>query len=631
MTTEILSDYSAQKKSGCGIQGLYNGVFGRRSTKPRRTLSTSSIPIHKISSIITNLKIRRAVTGETALLDSSNSAELPSELVEKCVAKTTSYSKITPSHQRKPSHGTNTSSTSSSSTSSNTISKAPSTSGLVQGRRLSKDSSCVSEMLDGVSVSERSKGSNSLVRASSGNITPLNPMGNLRKPGIGNSNSSEAYGIKYTISTSNTNSVMGNIVRKTNEHEAHHQINLKPGSNYKALYKRLDPETFKVMGNDEYKKGRYPEALTLYDQAIALNHENASYRSNKSAALMGLGRLFEAAFECQEAIRIDPFYRRAHHRLATLYYRLGEAEKALNHYRQSGFEVTTYEISKAQALKSHLDNSIEAKKIKDWHKMLNETERAVSLGADSAPQVFSFQAEALLKLHRHEDADSVLTKRLNFDVDDCTKFFGPTGNAQILLIRAQVDMASGRFDEAMVAAQRALRLDSSNSEVSSVVRMIQAVSSARSSGNKLFKASEFAMASMAYAEGLEHERFNSVLLCNRAACRIKLGQYEKAMEDCTNALNVRPSYSKARLRRAECNAKMERWEAAIQDYEILTRESPRDEEMGRAQLEAQVQLKKQRSEHTPNMKFSADVVAISSNECFTNFVTSPVKFVDVQG
>jgi len=82
------------------------------------------------------------------------------------------------------------------------------------------------------------------------------------------------------------------------------------------------------------------------------------------------------------------------------------------------------------------------------------------------------------------------------------------------------------------------------------------VTAARGRGNELFKASKFSEACVAYGEGLEHDGYNSVLLCNRAACRSKLGQLEKAVEDCTAALNLRPSYTKARMRRADCNAKV---------------------------------------------------------------------------
>jgi len=38
---------------------------------------------------------------------------------------------------------------------------------------------------------------------------------------------------------------------------------------------------------------------------------------------------------------------------------------------------------------------------------------------------------------------------------------------------------------------------------------------------------------------------------------------------------------------------LERWEASIQDYEILLKETPEDEEVKRALLEAQAQLQKQ--------------------------------------
>nr|GEU98884.1 hypothetical protein [Tanacetum cinerariifolium] len=57
---------------------------------------------------------------------------------------------------------------------------------------------------------------------------------------------------------------------------------------------------------EDYKNGRFAEALPLYDAAIFLDPKKASYRSNKSATLNILGRLLKAVFEAREAIRIDP-------------------------------------------------------------------------------------------------------------------------------------------------------------------------------------------------------------------------------------------------------------------------------------------------------------------------------------
>lgn len=87
-----------------------------------------------------------------------------------------------------------------------------------------------------------------------------------------------------------------------------------------------DSEELKRLGNESYKKGHFVEALTLYDKAIAISPGNAAYHCNRAAALIGLKRLPEAVRECEEAIRLDPSYVRAHHRLGSLLLRLRKPE-----------------------------------------------------------------------------------------------------------------------------------------------------------------------------------------------------------------------------------------------------------------------------------------------------------------
>ncbi|RDX68761.1 TPR repeat-containing thioredoxin TTL1, partial [Mucuna pruriens] len=407
--------------------------------------------------------------------------------------------------------------------------------------------------------------------------------------------------------------VMGNIMRKNSDELGQFR---SPRSN------RLDPEVLKSMGNEAYKQGRFEEALALYDRAIALDSNKATYHCNKSAALIGLGRFLHAVLECQEAIRLDPSYARAHTRLATIYFRLGEAEKALNCNETTPY-VDSVLAFQAQSLQNHLSNCTVARKLKDWKAILKETQAAISLGADSAPLVYSLQTEALLKLLRHQEAYATYEKMPKFDLNFSNKLFGPARSAYLLMIGAQIYLAAGRFEDAVTASQQAAKLDPSSSEVNAVVRRARAVTSARMSGNLLFKASKFTEACSVYNEGLEHDPYNSVLLCNRAACRSKLGQFEKAIEDCNVALIVQPSYSKARLRRADCNAKLERWEAAIQDYEMLLREKPGDEEVARALFETQLQLKMLRGEDIKDLKFGSNLFFISSNDRFRHYVTSP--------
>ncbi|KAL1336635.1 hypothetical protein HN51_031001 [Arachis hypogaea] len=455
-----------------------------------------------------------------------------------------------------------------------------------QGRKVPKDAVGISGELDSMlNDYQKPKGSNKLVRASS-NVMIYGNLGNLGQGGGGTNYPSSNIPMDKVENGGGSNNNRNKKVTRNSKEES--------GSLCRAVSTRMDPEQLKIMGNEDYKNGNFAEALALYDAAIAIDPNKAAYRSNKSAALTALGRLLEAVFECREAIRIDQHYQRAHQRLGNLYFRLGDPEKALYHYKQAGPEADPDEIAKVKILQVHLNKCTEARRVGDCNTLITETNKVISSGADSAQQIFALQAEALLKLRRHQDAEKIMSKCPKFDVDECTRFFGPICNANLLVTHAQVDIAAGRFEDALEAAQKAVSLDPNNREANMVMRKARDVSAARSKGNELFKASRFSEACAAYGEGLERDPYNSVLLCNSAACRSKLGQYEKAAEDCTLALNLRPSYAKARLRRADCNAKLERWEASIQDYEILLKETPDDEQVKRALLEAQEKLKTQR-------------------------------------
>lgn len=382
-------------------------------------------------------------------------------------------------------------------------------------------------------------------------------------------------------------------------------------------------EDVKNAGNERYKKGHFAEALLLYDRAIALAPGHALYHSNKSAALTGLGRLSEAVQECQEAISIDHSYIRAHQRLASLYLRLGEIENARTHFKLSGQQSDWSDIQKVQTVEIHLSNCAEARKIGDWKTLLKESNAAIMAGADSARQFFAAKAEALLKLQRLDDAATVLMTAPKIEVDTCTRYFGIAGNSYLLLVQAQVDLALGRFESAVASAERAARMDLYNHEVTSLLRKARAVAYARSNGNDLFKACKFFEACTAYGEGLEHDPMNAVLICNRAACRSKIGQWEKAVEDCNAALSIQPNYTKALLRRADSNAKLERWEEALNDYEALRREIPGDVEVARALFDVQVAMKRSRGEEINDMKFGGEVEVVSSNDQFRKAITAP--------
>ncbi|CAN6451549.1 unnamed protein product [Victoria cruziana] len=440
------------------------------------------------------------------------------------------------------------------------------------------------------------------------------------------------YGITQNCSNSNDNNT-SNTLSQNNNNVERADAGTQPAEAApalsRALSKRLDPEELKEAGNEEYRNGRFAEALAMYDRAIVLDPSRSSYHSNKSAALIGLGRLLDAVSECKEAIRLEPTYTRAHHRLATLYFRLGVTEKSLFHYKQAGNETKATEIRQVQALHTQLTKCTEARKSRDYQILLKEAAAAVGSGADAAPLLFASQAEAFLRLQRHEEAENVLSRGPQFAVEAATEFFGAASNACLLLISAQVHMASGRFENAASTARLAATLDPSNKEIASFARKAHTVAATRSNGNELFKASNFHEACTAYSEGLEHEPMNAILLCNRAACRSRLGQLEKAVEDCNASLKLRPNYGKARLRRADCNYKLGRWKASIEDYEALLKESPDDAELSQGLASAKEQLQKQAvatGENTTEedgFQEPDDLIVISSTDDYREFVKSP--------
>ncbi|BAT89554.1 hypothetical protein LR48_Vigan08g037400 [Vigna angularis] len=391
--------------------------------------------------------------------------------------------------------------------------------------------------------------------------------------------------------------------------------------------KRVDPEEVKRMGNEEFKRGHFGEALCLYDRAIAMSPGNAAYRSNRAAALTGLGRLPEAVRACEEAVGLDPNYGRAHQRLATLFLRLGQVEDARKHLCYPGLHPDPAELQKLQIVEKHINKCGDVRRIRDWNSVLREVDAAVAAGADSCVQLFMCRAEALLKLHQMDGAESCLSGIPKSEPRPSSlsqaRFFGMFSEAYCYFVRAQIEMAFGRFENAVTAAEKASQIDPRNVEVAVLLKNVGMVARARLRGNDLFKSERFTEACSAYGEGLRLDPSNSVLYCNRAACWFKLGQWERSIEDCNQALRIQPNYTKAILRRAASNSKLERWEEAVKDYELLRRELPDDNDVAENLFHAQVALKKSRGEEVRNLKFGGEVEDISGLEQFRAAISLP--------
>ncbi|KAG6496922.1 inactive TPR repeat-containing thioredoxin TTL3-like [Zingiber officinale] len=390
----------------------------------------------------------------------------------------------------------------------------------------------------------------------------------------------------------------------------------------------MDPEEVKRVGNEHYRRGQFAEALKLYDRVITMCPDNAVCRSNRAAALTGLQRFGEAVTECEEALRLDPAFGRAHQRLASLLLRLGQVENARKHLFLAGPKPDPLELQKLQEVEKHLERSANARNVGDWKSMLSETNAAIAHGADSSSLLMASKAEAHLRLHQLQDAELALSNASKLDSSSSphssAKFFGMVSNSYMYVVRAQVELARGRFEDSVAAAEKARQIDPSNIEVSMLLNDIRIVSRSRASGNEFFNSGKFLEACLAYEEGLNHAPIsNAILHSNRAACMSKLGQWEKSIEDCNEALRIQPNYTKALLRRAASFAELEQWNQAEKDYEVLRKEMPGDTEVVEALSRVQIAIRASRVKDVSDLKFSMEIKEIRGPEHFQAAITSP--------
>ncbi|KAL6931007.1 uncharacterized protein HGUI_03323 [Hanseniaspora guilliermondii] len=86
--------------------------------------------------------------------------------------------------------------------------------------------------------------------------------------------------------------------------------------------------------------------------------------------------------------------------------------------------------------------------------------------------------------------------------------------------------------------------------------------------NALFKENQFKDAILYYTWAIQLYP-DEVYYSNRSVCFLKLNQFEKAIKDCTSALEKKPMYPKCLLRRANCYESLGKYEDAVFDLSCL--------------------------------------------------------------
>lgn len=135
------------------------------------------------------------------------------------------------------------------------------------------------------------------------------------------------------------------------------------------------------------------------------------------------------------------------------------------------------------------------------------------------------------------------------------------------------------------------------------LRTLRLTERCRQEGNQAFTQGEYDKAMRKYSEGLtvdsHNHQANALFHCNRAAAACAMGLHTEAVRDCDSALELRPSYGKALLRRARALVQLDRLGDAIRDFQTYvyvcgeTKEAP-EEKVKEAKEEMEQARAKQR-------------------------------------
>lgn len=354
-----------------------------------------------------------------------------------------------------------------------------------------------------------------------------------------------------------------------------------------------DAEACKVSGNKFFKAKEYAKAIMEYSKAIEFDPKNATYYSNRAAALMSANRFIEALEDCKEADELDPNNMKILLRLGRLYTNLGRPDEALTVFSQINPPASAKDKQPAISMQQHLRQAEEQLRSGTSGSMvvhaLDQAERGLGAGADRPRKWKLMRGEAYLKMGNVNslgDAQNVAMSLLRNNNQD----------PDALVLRGRILYAQGDNEKAIQHFRQALNCDPDFKDAVKYLRMVQKLERMKEEGNASFKAGKYQEAVDVYTRALavdpSNKGTNSKILQNRALCYTRLKKYTPAIADCTRALELDPSYTRARKTKAKALGESGSWEEAVREYKSIQESNPSEPGIAKEIRTAELELKK---------------------------------------
>ncbi|KAL2360753.1 hypothetical protein RJZ56_006361 [Blastomyces dermatitidis] len=366
-----------------------------------------------------------------------------------------------------------------------------------------------------------------------------------------------------------------------------------PSSTPQPTQPVVDAEACKLAGNKFFKAGDFQKAIQEYTKAVEAQPTSSTYLSNRAAAYISAHRYHEALEDAKLADELEPGNQKIMHRLARIYTSLGRPTEALSIYSRIQPPVTAKDKGPAEAMLHHITQAEGLLREDRGGSMtlycLDQAVKGLGVGVTQPRKWRLMRAEAYLKMGNVNtlgDAQNIVMSMLRDNNQD----------PDALLIRGRLFYAQGENEQAIRHFKLALNLDPDSTQAVRYLRMVQKLLRMKDEGNAAFKARKYQEAIDVYTKALEvdpkNKDINSKLLQNRAQAYLNLSNYDKAIEDCTDALKLDPSYVKAQRVRAKAYGASGNWEEAAREFKKIAEANPNEKGIQEEVRNADFELKK---------------------------------------
>ncbi|KAL4162994.1 hypothetical protein KRP22_015109 [Phytophthora ramorum] len=306
----------------------------------------------------------------------------------------------------------------------------------------------------------------------------------------------------------------------------------------------------KLLGGVAHGKRRFEEAAEYYRQSIEvlesqLHHndsldtaelrtDKAKLHANRAACLMMLTQITEAQRECQRSIEVDATYARAYLRLGRIQVLLGETAHA-----QANIDTAKQLMEGHGGEVRSCDQADHASLIK-----VEETIRKLTV-LQGEIKWYVGSGDFKHALEHTESALALAPSCRKLQVQKPVSYFTKRSLAKLL--------RSNKVEDAVRILNVLEDVAPCSSNVFQLKRQWQEMKQLKHNGNARFKEGEYQEAQLRWA-------WNGTT----------------AILDCNEALQRKPQYARALLRRARCYVALKMFHEAVKDFDSYLREQPNE-------------------------------------------------------